>query len=48
MAADARRRPGYAASAHDLLGIVQELSDDIRTVVLVGHNPGLEDLVDTS
>jgi phosphohistidine phosphatase len=35
----------YAASGVDLLGVVQELPDDIRTVVLVGHNPGLEDLV---
>ncbi len=34
----------YAASGHELLTIVQELSDDIETVVLVGHNPGIEDL----
>jgi phosphohistidine phosphatase len=34
----------YAASAPELLDIVRELSDDIDTAVLVGHNPGLEDL----
>jgi phosphohistidine phosphatase len=34
----------YAASGGTLLGIVRELSDDLTTVVLVGHNPGLEDL----
>jgi phosphohistidine phosphatase len=37
----------YAASAHTLLGVVRELSDDLTTVVLVGHNPGLEELVST-
>lgn len=35
----------YAASATELLGVVRELSDDLRVVVLVGHNPGLEGLV---
>ncbi|HLN79017.1 MAG TPA: histidine phosphatase family protein [Nocardioidaceae bacterium] len=35
----------YAASGVDLLGVVQELPEDIDTVVLVGHNPGLEELV---
>jgi len=35
----------YAASDSQLLGVVQELSDDLETVVLVGHNPGIEDLV---
>lgn len=35
----------YAASDRELLGIVQELSDDLDTVVLVGHNPGIEELV---
>jgi phosphohistidine phosphatase len=34
----------YAASDHELLTVVRELSDDIETVVLVGHNPGIEDL----
>ena len=35
----------YAASVDDLLAVVRELSDDVGTVVLVGHNPGIEDLV---
>ena len=34
----------YAASAGALLDIVRALPDDATTVVLVGHNPGLEDL----
>ena len=34
----------YAASSHELLDVVRDLSDDLETVVLVGHNPGLEDL----
>jgi phosphohistidine phosphatase len=35
----------YAASVTDLLQIVRELPDDKRTVILVAHNPGLEELV---
>ena len=35
----------YAASSGELLDVVRGLDDDHRTVVLVGHNPGLEDLV---
>ena len=35
----------YAASVNDLLQIVQELPDELRNVILVAHNPGLEDLV---
>lgn len=34
----------YAASGHDLLTVVRELPDDVGTVVLVGHNPGIQDL----
>jgi phosphohistidine phosphatase len=34
----------YAASSDELLNVVRDLSDDFETVVLVGHNPGLEDL----
>jgi phosphohistidine phosphatase len=34
----------YAASGGTLLDVVRSLSDELRTVVLVGHNPGLEDL----
>ena len=36
----------YAASVSDLLQIVQELPDELRTVILVAHNPGVEALVD--
>jgi phosphohistidine phosphatase len=35
----------YAASAGSLLTVVRELPRELATVVLVGHNPGLEDLV---
>jgi phosphohistidine phosphatase len=35
----------YAASNDELLTVVRELPDDIETVVLVGHNPGIQDLV---
>ncbi len=35
----------YGAPADSLLRVVRDLSDDLSTVVLVGHNPGLEDLV---
>ncbi len=35
----------YAASDVELLGVVRDLSDEFETVVLVGHNPGIEDLV---
>ena len=35
----------YAASGQELLTVVRELSDDVEGVVLVGHNPGIEDLV---
>jgi phosphohistidine phosphatase len=50
--ADAGSRPPvqiednvYAASAGELLGVVRALPDDAVTVVLVGHNPGIEELV---
>ena len=35
----------YAASPSALLGVVRELPGELAAVVLVGHNPGLEDLV---
>jgi phosphohistidine phosphatase len=35
----------YAASAQSLLGVLREVPGEVATVVLVGHNPGLEDLV---
>jgi len=34
----------YAASGDELLSVVRELPDDVETAVLVGHNPGVEDL----
>jgi len=35
----------YGATGSELLAVVRDVSDDFATVVLVGHNPGLEDLV---
>jgi phosphohistidine phosphatase len=35
----------YAGSARSLLGVLQELPEEVATLVLVGHNPGVEDLV---
>jgi phosphohistidine phosphatase len=35
----------YGGSARSLLSVVQELPRDVATVVMVGHNPGVEDLV---
>ena len=34
----------YGASAGQLLGRVQSVEDAIRSVMVIGHNPGLEDL----
>ena len=34
----------YNASVSDLLDVVRDLPDEAPTVVLVGHNPGFEDL----
>ncbi len=34
----------YVASAAEVLEVVHELPADATTVVMVGHNPGLEDL----
>ena len=35
----------YAGTAALLLGVVRALPDEVETVVLVGHNPGVEELV---
>lgn len=35
----------YANSASDLLAVVRDAPEDADTVVLVGHNPGIEELV---
>ncbi|MFE4467223.1 SixA phosphatase family protein [Leifsonia sp. NPDC056824] len=34
----------YAASADELLSVVRETPDEARTLILVGHNPGMEQL----
>lgn len=36
----------YAASARELVAVARELPDAAGTVLFVGHNPGLEDLVE--
>jgi phosphohistidine phosphatase len=36
----------YAASARQLIDVVRGLDEGVGTVVLVGHNPGLEDLTE--
>jgi phosphohistidine phosphatase len=35
----------YAGTARSLLGVLRELPHDVETVALVGHNPGVEELV---
>ncbi|MET9446850.1 SixA phosphatase family protein [Streptomyces cinerochromogenes] len=35
----------YAAGVRQLLEVVREVPADVRTLLLVGHNPGLEELV---
>lgn len=35
----------YMASASALLDLVRETAGDVRRLLIVGHNPGLEDLV---
>jgi phosphohistidine phosphatase len=35
----------YAASVADLLAVVAELPESARTVLLVGHDPGVSDVV---
>jgi phosphohistidine phosphatase len=34
----------YAADLSDLLAVVRAISDDVDTALLVGHNPGFEEL----
>ena len=43
--APAHDRRIYLASAATLLDVVRELPEEAGSVLLVGHNPGLEDLV---
>jgi phosphohistidine phosphatase len=35
----------YAASYQDLMSVLDELPDEVGTAALVGHNPGMSDLV---
>ena len=35
----------YLASSATLMDVLRELDDSVESVLLVGHNPGLEDLV---
>ncbi|MFF1896321.1 SixA phosphatase family protein [Streptomyces sp. NPDC058206] len=35
----------YQASAGELLGVVRDIPVHVRTLMLVGHNPGVQDLV---
>ncbi|GAP48299.1 SixA phosphatase family protein [Streptomyces azureus] len=35
----------YAAGPAGLLAVVQEVSAEVETLLLIGHNPGLEELV---
>ncbi len=35
----------YEATAGELIAVLNELPDSVRTAALIGHNPGLEDLV---
>ncbi|MGW9112143.1 SixA phosphatase family protein [Microbacterium sp. NPDC055683] len=37
----------YLASSRRLLQVVREHGGSVRTLLLVGHNPGIHDLVDT-
>ena len=37
----------YDASAGELLSIVQEVEDEIGRLILIGHNPGFEQLAST-
>jgi phosphohistidine phosphatase len=37
----------YGAAPQELMSVLDELDDEIATVALVGHNPGLADLVET-
>jgi phosphohistidine phosphatase len=34
----------YAASATDLLEVLHEVPDEVKAVMLIGHNPGIQDL----
>lgn len=42
----AYRRDIYDADARDLLRLLRELPDETRSVMLVGHNPAMEELAE--
>ncbi len=45
--ADVRSEPRiYEAPASRLAGLIAETSDEVAILVVVGHNPGLADLID--
>ncbi|MGP3927722.1 SixA phosphatase family protein [Streptomyces sp. 8N616] len=35
----------YQATAEELLALVRQIPADVRTLLLIGHNPGLQDLI---
>ncbi|WP_225839120.1 histidine phosphatase family protein [Streptomyces sp. NK08204] len=35
----------YGATAHEVLEVVRETPAEVETLLVIGHNPGLEDLV---
>jgi len=35
----------YMAECSTILGVLQDLPDDLKTVMVIGHNPGMEALV---
>lgn len=37
----------YEAVTDDLIKVLQETSDEIRTVIIIGHGPAIPDLVET-
>jgi phosphohistidine phosphatase len=48
LASPVRYEPAlYAATGNELLDVVCALPDDLNTVMLVGHNPSLEELTAT-
>lgn len=34
----------YLASANHILGVIRQLAPEVQTPIVVGHNPGIEDL----
>jgi phosphohistidine phosphatase len=39
------RKELYHASKQDLLSLLHKMPDEIRTILIVGHNPGLKDFM---